>query len=76
LNNQDYDEAMLKYDNDKMDKSMMNEHISYEDMINITIPTKKNTIQFLSKFSYLHYDHMVIQVIDLYLLLHKLDNRM
>jgi len=50
---------MSKYDNDKMDKLMMNEHISYEDMINISIEknNKKNSIVFIffSKlFSLIH----------------------
>jgi hypothetical protein len=31
---------------------------------------------FSLKMIYLHYDHMVIQEVDLYLLSYKLDNRM
>ena len=62
--------------NDKMDMSMLNKHISYEDMINITIQKQKKKMFFFKKNISLHYDHMVIQEVDVYLWSYILDNRM
>jgi len=56
-------------DIDKMGKPMVNERRSYEDMINTTNSNiKKSSVSF---FFCLHYDHMVIEEVALYLLLNK-----